>query len=361
MRRALPLRHIVATVATVALTAVAGASAQPDAKPSLRVRTVGEGTVNSRDGRIDCGLRCSARYRRGAVVSLSATPERFFAFDHWTGGCVGTAPRCFVVLNRAQVVSAAFSRKTARVTMSVSGPGTVRSAPEGIVCGREDDACSADLPVGTEITLTPSADVGGVFGVWNEPCRSAGREPCTLVLDGDVEILAAFGHTDPDPDQPQLTVNPEGAHVTSVPPGIDCPPTCQAEFPSGTYVTLRGNISKWSGLCVGVRPLLRDRPRQLRRRRDGRPTAAAATEAVWRQHPRVRPRPRGIQRHSLRSHDSVRLRGLLLRGSDLDAPSDSRPGQPVRLLERLLHRQAANLHVARDRSEVCPGPVPTLT
>lgn len=252
MRRALPLRHIVGTVAIVALTAAAGASARPDANPSLRVRINGEGTVNTRDGRIDCGQQCSARYRRGAVVSLFATPERFFGFDHWTGGCVGNAPRCFVVLDRAKSVRAVFSRKTARVTMSVSGPGTVRSSPEGLACGRVDDACDADLPVGAEITLTPTADLGGVFGVWNEPCRSAGQGACTLVLEGDVEILAAFGHTDPDPDEPLLTVNPEGAQVTSDPPGIDCPPTCQAEFLSGTYVTIRGNISKWSGLCVGV-------------------------------------------------------------------------------------------------------------
>jgi hypothetical protein len=40
--------------------------------------------------------------------------------------------------------------------------------------------------------------------------------------------------------------------VTSNPPGIDCPPTCQAEFPSGTLVTIEGNITKWNGLCVGV-------------------------------------------------------------------------------------------------------------
>jgi hypothetical protein len=70
-------------------------------------------------------------------------------------------------------------------------------------------------------------------------------------VDGNVEVLAAFRHRDPDPDQPLLTVVPDGVKVTSEPPGIDCPPTCQAEFPSGTVVTLRGGVSKWNGLCIG--------------------------------------------------------------------------------------------------------------
>lgn len=247
MGRALFLRLIVATALLGALASVAGASV---ARPTLRVSTDGNGTVASRDGRIDCGLRCSARYRRGAVVSLGATPESFFAFDHWSGGCVGTAPRCFVSLYAARAVKAAFARKTATISLSVSGPGTVTSDAGAIVCGRGGDSCAATFPAGTELTLTPTPEVGGLFGRWSEPCGVEAQ--CTLTLERDMDVLAAFAHQDPDPDQPQLTVIPDGSHVTSDPPGIDCPPTCQAEFPSGTLVTLRGDITKWNGLCVGV-------------------------------------------------------------------------------------------------------------
>src|SRR4051812_151259 len=142
------------------LSTVAGASV---AKPALRVSTDGNGVIASRDGRIDCGRRCSARYRRGTVISLSATPDSFFAFDHWSGGCVGTASRCFVVVSGAASVKAAFVRKTARLELSVSGPGTITSSPAGIVCGRAGDQCSAELPAGTEVTLTPTTDSGGIF------------------------------------------------------------------------------------------------------------------------------------------------------------------------------------------------------
>jgi hypothetical protein len=247
MGRPLFLRLIVAAVALGALTSAAGASV---AKPKLGVRIDGNGTVASRDGRIHCGQRCSPRYRRGAIVSLGAIPESFFAFDHWSGSCVGASSRCFVSVDGARTVRAAFVRRTTKVALTVSGPGTVTSDPPGIVCGKGGDQCAAELPAGTSLTLTGTADSGGLFGRWSDPCGTEAQ--CTFVLDRDIEVSAAFAHADPDPDQPQLTVVPDGSHVTSDPPGIDCPPTCQAEFPSGTLVTIQGDITKWDGLCVGA-------------------------------------------------------------------------------------------------------------
>ena len=99
MGRPLFLRLIIAALALGALTSAAGASV---AKPKLRVSIDGNGVVASRDGRIDCGARCSARYRRGAVVSLGATPESSFAFGHWSGGCVGTSSQVFRVRRRSE-------------------------------------------------------------------------------------------------------------------------------------------------------------------------------------------------------------------------------------------------------------------
>ena len=146
---------------------------------------------------------------------------------------------------------AAFVRTTARLALAVGGPGTVVSTPEGISCGKDGEICSAEVPAGTTVTLTPTPAFGGSFGLWAGPCAGSGQGPCTLVVDGNVEVMAAFRHTDPDPNEPLLTVIPEGVKVTSDPPGIDCPPICQHEFPSGTVVTLRGDVSKWNGACVG--------------------------------------------------------------------------------------------------------------
>ena len=252
MQGALWLRHIsAALVAATALAAVTAASAQPAAKRTLRVSSDGNGTVTSRDSRINCGTRCSAKYSRGTVVTLRAAPKQFFAFQRWSGACVGTSPSCVVALDNSTRVRAAFQKRQASALLSVSGPGTVVSS-SGLLCGREGTVCDQTVDAGTTVTLTPIAADGGAFGVWGGDCAGAGLNPCTLVVDEDgVEILAAFRHTDPDPDQPQLSVDPEGLHITSDPPGIDCPPLCQAEFPSGTLVTLRGGSGRWNGLCVG--------------------------------------------------------------------------------------------------------------
>src|SRR4051812_29781836 len=115
------------------LSTVAGASV---AKPALRVSTDGNGVIASRDGRIDCGRRCSARSRRGTVISLSAAPCIFLAYDHGGGGCVETAARCFVVSSGAASVKPAFVRKTPRLELSENGPGTITSSPAGIDSGR---------------------------------------------------------------------------------------------------------------------------------------------------------------------------------------------------------------------------------
>ena len=67
------------------------------------------------------------------------------------------------------------------------------------------------------------------------------------------ETAAAFGHSSPQAGDQPLTVTLHNSFpsVTSQPAGIDCPPTCQASFPSGTIVTLLTNDGIWSGACTG--------------------------------------------------------------------------------------------------------------
>ena len=145
MRR---LRPVGALVAATGLVAAAGASAQPQDTRLLRVSKSGEGVVATANGRISCGTRCSARLARGARVALTATPAQFFEFERWTGYCIGSAPRCVVLLDQATSIRAVFVRKTARLAVAVSGPGNVVSEPPGISCGSMASDCSGDLPQG---------------------------------------------------------------------------------------------------------------------------------------------------------------------------------------------------------------------
>jgi List-Bact-rpt repeat protein len=240
---------------TLTVWTVSGAVAQPDAgRPALSVSVAGSGKILSNDGRIDCGSRCSASYRKGSIRKLTASPSEGFEFVKWEGDCIGTAPICEVALDRSQSATASFVGKPMLILVSVGGPGRVSSAEPAFTCGGTNGFdCGGLVPYGTMVTLTPEAEAGGQFAGWDGPCAAAGTSPCTLSVNGPVETAAAFGHLTPIPGKQPLTVDVGwNAHVTSQPFGIDCLPTCSAQFLSPTLVTLtRDAQSQWGGGCRG--------------------------------------------------------------------------------------------------------------
>ena len=250
-----------AICATLMLWTVSGAAAHPGAaRRVLSVGVVGGGQVTTNDGRIDCGPRCSASYRKGSVRRLAALPREGFEFEKWSGDCIGTAPICDIALDRRQHAVASFLGKPTLVRLSVGGPGRILSPEAAITCGGATGDCGAVVPHGTNVTLTPEAAANGRFAGWDGPCAAAGTGPCTLTIVNDVEVAAAFGHSSPAPGEQPLTVTRYGAYVqvTSQPAGIDCPPACNASFPSGTLVTLTlDGLSRWAGGCWGFLPRCR--------------------------------------------------------------------------------------------------------
>jgi len=231
-----------------------GAAARPDRGMVLRAAVVkGAGRVVTSDGRLNCRTRCSVPYRRGTIRRLTAKPAAHYLFTRWSGDCIGTAPNCDVALDRDTSVRAGFVAGPAGVVISVGGPGHVTSAG-GINCGPGSHVCSIAAPYASKITLTPVPDTGGRFGGWDGPCAAAGTGPCTVRVESPVtETAAAFGHSSPQAgDQPlTVTLHSSSVSVTSQPAGINCPPTCQAFFPSGTIVTLLSDNVIWAGACTG--------------------------------------------------------------------------------------------------------------
>ncbi len=73
----------------------------------LSVAINGSGSVVSTPSGIDCGTDCSEQYAANTQITLVATADSGFAFDHWEGACVGSQ-ECVVSMVQAQQVTAFF-------------------------------------------------------------------------------------------------------------------------------------------------------------------------------------------------------------------------------------------------------------
>lgn len=249
-------------VLAAALLVVCAGAAAPAAAGTTRALTVvaGDGgTVRSADGRTACGARCTVRYRAGAVVTLDAEPDRYFSFKNWTGACVGVAPQCLVAAGDARSVGAVFERLPGDASIVVGGPGAIVSRPAGFACGAgaspigPNNGCTGiAFPQGTRTLLVPEPQPGATLKAWGGECEGAPLAGCLLTVQPHSVVTATFGSAAAAPPSGQQTLTVTGmGHVTSTPPGIDCPDACSASFANGTVVALSG-ASSWGGACAGL-------------------------------------------------------------------------------------------------------------
>lgn len=156
------------------------------------------------------------------------------------------------------------------LTVTVSGQGSITSAPGGIDCGLD---CSESYAEGTSVTLTETPAAGQTFVGWSGSGVSCGTSStCTVPMSAARSVTATFQTsaapptTPSPPSTPQyaLTVAKSGSGtVTSSPAGISCGADCTENYASGTNVTLTAvagagsMFSAWSGAgisCAGTAP-----------------------------------------------------------------------------------------------------------
>lgn len=135
-----------------------------------------------------------------------------------------------------------------RLTVKLSGKGTVTSQPKGIVCG---SVCGKDFAAGSSVRLAAKAAAGYRFTGWGGACSGAGT--CEVAMKTAASVTASFARLY------ALTVTRQGkGTVTSDVPGILCGKTCSAQLLENTPVTLgavpaAGYVFKgWSGACSGA-------------------------------------------------------------------------------------------------------------
>jgi len=153
-----------------------------------------------------------------------------------------------LALALALPATASAATQTLTVNKEGTGTGTVTSSPAGIECGA---TCSAPFTEGSTVLLkgAPGANTAAVK--WSG-CTSINLEnECKVTMSAAKEVTATFNLL-----ERKLTVEKKGlgtGKVTSSPAGIECDPTCSANFVKETVLTLTGTPGPktlppvWSG------------------------------------------------------------------------------------------------------------------
>lgn len=215
---------------------------------SLTVTVVGQGTARSSPAGIVCPGDCTESYPNGITVTLTAAPDPDWLFAGWEGACVGTGS-CRLTMDEQRAVIARFAQQTFPVAVSVTGQGSVASAPAGIDC---PGACEASFGAGATVTLTADPAPGWEFEAWGDAC--AGADDCIVTVDGPLAVAATFR-----PATVTLTVALTGTGtVGSTPPGIACPGECALSLTTGSTIELAATpgadweFAGWRGPCSGT-------------------------------------------------------------------------------------------------------------
>jgi len=134
------------------------------------------------------------------------------------------------------------------VTAPTSGTGTVTSTPAGISC---PGTCSASFPANSQVALTATPIGSYSFSGWSGSCT--GTSACSVTMAANESVTASFTAA------LGLTVALTGSGtVMSTPAGINCPGTCNANFPANSQVSLTATATGtnsfvgWSGSCTGT-------------------------------------------------------------------------------------------------------------
>jgi phospholipase C len=107
------------------------------------------------------------------------------------------------------------------------------------------------------VTLTATPSQGSTFAGWGGACSGTGA--CKITMSSNTSVTATF--TPSSGTQGTLIVSISGTGtVTSSPAGINCMPTCSAQFANGTQVTLTATagagfaFSGWTGANCSTTP-----------------------------------------------------------------------------------------------------------
>lgn len=141
---------------------------------TLSINVDGDGTTSPSAG--------THRAMSGEPLTIVATPNPGYVFDHWTGDLSGEANPATIIMNGNKSVRAVFVATSVIHTLTVSADegGTV-TPPDGVYYYAD----------GKKVTLQATADTGYAFDHWEGDVGGSGN-PVTITMNADMEVAAVF-------------------------------------------------------------------------------------------------------------------------------------------------------------------------
>ena len=179
--------------ATTVSASFTGRAVAAPARLNLGTSGSGSGRITRDPGGISCGDGCWS-YGGPTTVILRAVADPGSAFDGWQDACAGTTgDSCTLKISSATTVSATFDQfYNLTVTLTPVGSGTVNFSPEAASCG---EGCWR-YRAGTIVMLkaVPTRGSGYFFSGWQGDCKGTTGDSCTLTINGNTSVTAAFDH-----------------------------------------------------------------------------------------------------------------------------------------------------------------------
>jgi regulation of enolase protein 1 (concanavalin A-like superfamily) len=119
-------------------------------------------------------------YYYGDVVTLTATADPHWTFDHWSGGLSGADNPASLTITDNTIVTATFAWEEHTLTVNVIGGGSVERDPD-----------RSTYPYGTVVTLTAKADPAWTFSGWSGDLSGA-ENPELVTITGNATVTATF-------------------------------------------------------------------------------------------------------------------------------------------------------------------------
>jgi hypothetical protein len=160
---------------------------QLDRQTPFALTISGPGRIAANVPGLDCTRSCATTWNAGTRLALTPTPVPGAKLVRWSGSCSGVS-QCTVTVGQAAGATALFAPSSYRVSVRVSGRGSIRVPGAGIRCpGR----CASPAPSYVPLRLTAQPAKGWKLRTWNGACRGS-RPTCTVPMAANTSARAVF-------------------------------------------------------------------------------------------------------------------------------------------------------------------------